>query len=151
MPGSTFNGEYMDLQNPTDVPGLSGMASNQPVLPSGAFAALMPPPDQGPYMRPPSYVPPSMPVQSRADLQAVPDVTPVPTPSTPSSPINKAVLLCPKPDWLTCRTCEFLPSRLWTLHITVRANTLNDLCRAVLCSDTKTAVIALPRSHLRHM
>ena len=73
VPGSTFSGEYGD---PLSMQSLSGLASNQPMLPNGAFNPLVPPAESGPYPRPPSYGQQNLPLQPGGNLPSMPDVSP---------------------------------------------------------------------------
>ena len=57
------------------MPGLSGLASNQQVLPSGAFNALGPSADPSSYSRPSSYGPQGLALQARPELTGMPEVS----------------------------------------------------------------------------
>ena len=72
VPGSTFAAEgYADQLS---VPRLSGLASNQQVLPSGAFNPMAPSPDRSSYPRPGSYGTQGLPLQARPELIGMPEV-----------------------------------------------------------------------------
>lgn len=71
VPGSTFGAEsYTDALS---VPSLSGLASNQQVLPSGAFNPLGASADPSSYSRPGSYGPQGLALQARPELTGMPE------------------------------------------------------------------------------